>query len=181
MADVVEKHDLTAPSQDGWALDYRIRREDGEELHAEVRCWNKAHAAAERAGNAEALGAIADGGSAAALELRGGGGVPGDARRGPDLDLVRPDERRQSASSGQLRARSRVGHSGELDYEGKLLHRAPASCSKPVLEILLDSRPFVVDDRVPGGVAEACAVVADEHVLAEHAFELRGQCGEGAT
>ena len=31
-------HDLTAPSQDGWAVDYRIRREDGEELHAEVRC-----------------------------------------------------------------------------------------------------------------------------------------------
>jgi hypothetical protein len=60
MADVVEKHDLTAPSQDGWALDYRIRREDGEELHAEVRCWNEAHAAAERAGNAEALAAIAD-------------------------------------------------------------------------------------------------------------------------
>ena len=68
MAEVVETHDLTAPSQDGWALDYRIRREDGEELHAEVRCWNKARAAAERAGNAEALAAIGDRGSAAALE-----------------------------------------------------------------------------------------------------------------
>ncbi len=68
MAEVVETHDLTAPSQDGWALDYRIRREDGEELHAEVRCWNKAQAAADRAGNAEALAAIADRGSAAALE-----------------------------------------------------------------------------------------------------------------
>jgi hypothetical protein len=44
MAEVVETHDLTDPSQDGWALDYRIRREDGEELHAEVRCWSKAHA-----------------------------------------------------------------------------------------------------------------------------------------
>ena len=66
MAEVVEIHDLTAPSQDGWALDYRIRRDDGEELHAEVRCWAKAHAAAERA-NAEALAAIADRGSAAAL------------------------------------------------------------------------------------------------------------------
>jgi hypothetical protein len=32
--EVVETHDLTAPSQDGWAVDYRIRREDGEELHA---------------------------------------------------------------------------------------------------------------------------------------------------
>jgi hypothetical protein len=68
MAEVVETNDLTAPSQDGWAVDYRIRREDGEELHAEVRCWERAHAAAERAANAEALAAIADRGNAAALE-----------------------------------------------------------------------------------------------------------------
>ena len=68
MAEVVDTYDLTAPSQDGWAVDYRIRREDGEELHAEVRCWEKAHAAAERAANAEALAAIADRGIAAALE-----------------------------------------------------------------------------------------------------------------
>ena len=68
MAEVVETHDLTAPSQDGWALDYRIRREDGEELHAEVRCWEKAHAAAERAANAEALAAIADRGRTAARD-----------------------------------------------------------------------------------------------------------------
>ena len=62
-AEVVETSDLTAPSQDGWAVDYRIRRDDGEELHAEVRCWQKAHAAADRAANAEALAAIADRGS----------------------------------------------------------------------------------------------------------------------
>ena len=68
MARVVETHDLTAPGQNGWALDYRIRREDGEELHADVRCWDRAHAAAEQAANAEALAAIADRGSAAALE-----------------------------------------------------------------------------------------------------------------
>ena len=68
MAEVVETHDLTAPSQDGWALDYRIRRDDGEELHAEVRCWAKGKAAAERAANAEALAAIADRGSTAALQ-----------------------------------------------------------------------------------------------------------------
>jgi hypothetical protein len=68
MAELVEARDLTAPSQDGWAVDYRIRREDGEELHAEVRCWEKAHAAAERAANAEAIAAIADRGNAAALE-----------------------------------------------------------------------------------------------------------------
>jgi len=68
MAEVLETHDLTDPSQHGWAVNYRIRREDGEELHAEVRCWDKARAAAERAANAEALAAIADRGIAAALE-----------------------------------------------------------------------------------------------------------------
>jgi hypothetical protein len=68
MAEVVKTHDLTAASQDGWAVDYRIRREDGEELLVAVRCWEKAHAAAERAANAEALAAIADRGRATALE-----------------------------------------------------------------------------------------------------------------
>jgi hypothetical protein len=68
MAEVVETRDLTEPSQDGWAVDYLIRREDGEELHAEVRCWERAHATAERTANAEALAAIADRGNAAALE-----------------------------------------------------------------------------------------------------------------
>ena len=68
MAEVIETNDLTAPSQNGWTVDYRIRREDGEELHAEVRCWERAHTAAERAANAEALAAIADRGIAAALE-----------------------------------------------------------------------------------------------------------------
>jgi hypothetical protein len=68
MAEVLEARDLTAPSQHGWAVDYRIRRVDGEELHAEVRCWERAQAAAERAANADALAAIADRGKAAALE-----------------------------------------------------------------------------------------------------------------
>jgi len=68
MAEVVETHDLTAPSQNGWAVGYRIQREDGEELYAEVRCWEKAHVAAERSANADALAAIADRGAAAALE-----------------------------------------------------------------------------------------------------------------
>src|SRR5512132_64546 len=68
MAEVVETHDLTAPTQHGWAVDYRIRREDGEELHAEVRCWDTARLAAERAANRSALAAIADRGSAAVLE-----------------------------------------------------------------------------------------------------------------
>ena len=68
MAEVVETHDLTTPEQGGWTVDYRIRREDGEELHAEVRCWEKAHAAAERAANADALAAALPRSAIAALE-----------------------------------------------------------------------------------------------------------------
>ena len=68
MAELVETHDLTDPTQHGWALDYLIRRADGERLHAEVRCWDWALEAAERAGNAAALAAIGDRGVAAALE-----------------------------------------------------------------------------------------------------------------
>ena len=68
MAELIEAHDLTAASQSGWAIDYLIRREDGEELHAEVRCWDAARAAAERAGNAASLEAIDERGVSAALE-----------------------------------------------------------------------------------------------------------------
>lgn len=67
MAELVETHELTDPSQHGWAMDYLIRRDDGEQLHAEVRCWDNARDAAHRAGNAPALEAIADRGVAAAL------------------------------------------------------------------------------------------------------------------
>ena len=68
MAELIEARDLTDASQDGWAIDYLIRRDDSEELHAEVRCWNAARAAAERAGNTDALQAIAEQGLSAALE-----------------------------------------------------------------------------------------------------------------
>jgi hypothetical protein len=68
VADLIDSHDLTAPSQDGWAIEYRIRRDDGEEVHAEVRCWARAHDSARQAGNAPALKAITDRGVAAALE-----------------------------------------------------------------------------------------------------------------
>jgi len=68
MADLLDTNDLTDTSQHGWAVDYLIRRSDGEELHAEVRCWDRAHEAAERAANDVALTAIDDRGLAAALE-----------------------------------------------------------------------------------------------------------------
>jgi hypothetical protein len=68
MAELIDTSDITAPSQNGWAVDYRIRRNDGEELHAEVRCWDRARESAERTGNAEALDAMANRGLAVALE-----------------------------------------------------------------------------------------------------------------
>ena len=99
MAEVVDTRDLTEPSQNGWALDYRIRRQDGEELHAEVRCWDKARAAAERAGNAEALEAIADRGISAALEYAEV--VESPAERGGVLISIWFDQ----ADEGNLRRR----------------------------------------------------------------------------
>jgi len=68
MAELIETRDLTDPSQHGWAVDYLIQRDDGEELHAEVRCWDKAHDEARRSANAEALAAIEDRGLTAALD-----------------------------------------------------------------------------------------------------------------
>lgn len=69
MAKLIETFDLTEPSQNGWAVDHRICRDDGNELHAEVRCWNRARDSARRSGNSAALAAIEDKGVAAALEL----------------------------------------------------------------------------------------------------------------
>ena len=68
MAELLERHDLTDPSQHGWAVDYLIRREDGEQLHVEVRCWDRAQEAARRAGNDPALAAIEARGEQAALD-----------------------------------------------------------------------------------------------------------------
>ena len=99
MAEVVDTYDLTAPSQAGWAVDYRIRREDGEEVHAEVRCWEKAHSAAEQAANADALAAIADRGIAAALEYAES--VESPASRGAVLISIWFDP----ADDGNLRRR----------------------------------------------------------------------------
>jgi hypothetical protein len=99
MAELVETHELTAPGQDGWAVDYRIQRADGEELHAEVRCWDKARAAAERAGNADALAAITDRGVATALEYAEL--VDSPATRGAVLISIWFD----AADNGNLRRR----------------------------------------------------------------------------
>ncbi len=99
MAELVERRDLTDPSQHGWAFDYLIRRDDGEELHAEVRCWENAHAEARRSANADALAAIEDRGLAAVLEYAEV--VESPSRRGAVLISIWFDP----ADEGTLRRR----------------------------------------------------------------------------
>ncbi|HMB18262.1 MAG TPA: hypothetical protein VKO41_03015 [Gaiellaceae bacterium] len=99
MAELVERRDLTDPSQHGWAVDYLIRRDDGEELHAEVRCWDNAHAEARRSANADALAAIEDRGLAAVLEYAEV--VESPSRRGAVLISIWFDP----ADEGKLRRR----------------------------------------------------------------------------
>ena len=67
--------------------------------------------------------------------------------------------------------------------DGDVLHiSASLHVSEPrLVEVRLHGGPVVVDDRVPGGVAQASAVVPGEHVLAEDALELRGQRGQRAA
>ena len=91
-------------------------------------------------------------------------------------DLVECGSRAEAARRGLQRLEGK-------DYaveDGDVLHIRFSSLSR-CLEVRLHGRPVVVDDRVPGGVAEARAVVPDEHVLAEDAFELRGQRGQRAA
>jgi hypothetical protein len=99
VAELVETRDLTDPSQHGWAVDYLIRRDDGEELHAEVRCWDNAHAEARRSANADALAAIEDRGLAAVLEYAEV--VESPSRRGAVLISIWFDP----ADEGKLRRR----------------------------------------------------------------------------
>ncbi len=103
MAELVETYDLTDPAQHGWAMDYLIRREDGEELHAAVRCWDKARASAERAGNTDALEAMSDRGVAAALEYAES--VQSPAERGEVVISIWFDP----ADDGNLRRRVSYG------------------------------------------------------------------------
>ena len=62
--------------------------------------------------------------------------------------------------------------------DGDVLHIG--SLPEPPLEVRLHGRPVVVDDRVPGGVAQPLLLVTREHVLPGDALELRGQCGQRA-
>jgi len=102
VAELIETVELTDPTQSGWAVDHRMRRNDGEEVHAEVRCWDNARMRAERSGDEVALLAIADRGVSVALELAER--VDSPAERGAVLISIWFD-----ASDGG-RLRSRVGY-----------------------------------------------------------------------
>ena len=107
MALLIETRDLTDPSQDGWAVDHRIRRDDGTELHAEVRCWEKARQSAIKAANSGAVEAMSDRGVAAALDYAEL--VDSPAERGAVLISIWFDP----ADNGNMR--QRVGHERERD------------------------------------------------------------------
>ena len=47
MADLIETVDLTTPGEDGWTVEYRIRRDDGEEVTVQATCSNTAEVAME--------------------------------------------------------------------------------------------------------------------------------------
>ena len=102
MAELIDTVDLTDPTQSGWAVDHRMRRADGEEVHAEVRCWDDARRSAERSGNEVALLAIADRGVSVALELAER--VDSPAERGAVLISIWFDP----SDGGRLR--NRVGY-----------------------------------------------------------------------
>ena len=99
VGELLETYDLTTQFQHGWALDYRIRRDDGEEVHAEVRCWDRARETSEHHGNTAALDAIADRGVAAALALAESAESP--ASRGAVVISIWFDQ----ADAGSLRSR----------------------------------------------------------------------------
>jgi len=107
MAGLVRTHDLTDASQHGWAVDYLIRREDGAELHVEVRCWDRAREAADNASNEAALAAIADRGLTAALESAERADSP--ASRGAVMISIWFDP----ADDGRLRERVSYERSGQ--------------------------------------------------------------------
>jgi hypothetical protein len=86
MTEVLETNDLTTPGQDGWAVDYRVKRDDDEEVYVQVRCTGTVEAIATATDNAETLAVIADRGRTEALRIAER--VQSPARRGRVLVSV---------------------------------------------------------------------------------------------
>lgn len=68
MTEIVEKNDATTPSQDGWLVFYKVRRDDGRLVTVEAHCTGTGEAVARNVGNEESLDYIRDQGSMAAVE-----------------------------------------------------------------------------------------------------------------
>jgi hypothetical protein len=97
--DVAELFETLTPAIafEGWGVDYRVKRVDGGEVLAQVRCTEVAKTVAHRRRNPEALAAIADRGLSAALEYAERAQPP--ARRGRVRLSIWFDE----ADNGNLR------------------------------------------------------------------------------
>jgi hypothetical protein len=67
--EIVRERDLTTASQDGWTVEYLIRRDDGEEVTATVTCSGTAEALA--AHHSDLAEVVADRGKERALKMAG--------------------------------------------------------------------------------------------------------------
>ena len=68
MAELIETVDLTTPGEDGWTVEYRIRRDDGEEVTVQATCSNTAEVVAHTHRDEGAISAMEDRCVALALE-----------------------------------------------------------------------------------------------------------------
>ena len=68
MAELIDTDDLTTPGEDGWTVQYRVRRDDGEEVVVRATCSGTAEVVAHSHRDQHALAAIADRCETLALE-----------------------------------------------------------------------------------------------------------------
>lgn len=68
MAEILDVKDATTPSQDGWLVYYKVKREDGQAVTVEAHGTGSAEVTAQSSGNEEAIAYIRDRGSMAAVK-----------------------------------------------------------------------------------------------------------------
>jgi hypothetical protein len=68
MAEIKERKELTEPGDDGWKIVYKIQRDDGEFVTAEVTCTRTAEQIAQAQGNSRALESMGNYGGIEVLE-----------------------------------------------------------------------------------------------------------------
>jgi hypothetical protein len=85
MAKITETKDTTGPTEDGWSCFYRLERDDGGEVIAEVSCTRTAEATARNNDNHAALDVIDD--RAAMLVVEHAEKAQSPLRRGSPVTL----------------------------------------------------------------------------------------------